>query len=331
MSNDPWNKLDPARAKGTVTARRVDSGLAWNFFWARDTDARCLLLLRHDSSAAPTAPLPRLRGIEVDLTHEPNDECILTFRLLDLAHRDIFFRLCQDIVASASAAKTEKAAVDVTLQRTWRWHHLLRGGADQRLSEEEQKGLIGELVVLERYLLPVLAARDAVTAWQGPMQAPKDFEIGGVCIEVKAHRPGASPSVVINSEHQLDDTDLKGLVLVVLDVDRAALGSIDHFSLTDVATRVRDRIEEFDPSAVAAFFESRLSAAGFRWSDDYSDTPWIEGWNHDVPRHRSVPAYRGTWDHTGCTSGEVFDLTGGLPAIQDPGVGLGGTAEGTLR
>ena len=51
--------------------------------------------------------------------------------------------------------------------------------------------------------------------WQGPLLAPKDFEIGRVCIEAKAHRPGASPSVVINSEHQLDDTDLKGLVLVV--------------------------------------------------------------------------------------------------------------------
>jgi hypothetical protein len=276
MGPDPWSKLDPARSKGTVTARRVDSSLAWNFFWARDTDARCLLLLRHDSTAAPTASLPRLRGIEVDLIHEPNGECILTFRLLDLAHRDIFFRLCQDIVASASAAKREKEAVDTTLQRTWRWHHLLRGGADQRLSEEEQKGLIGELVVLERYLLPVLAARDAVTAWQGPMQAPKDFEIGGVCIEVKSHRPGASPSVVISSEHQLDDTDLKGLVLVVLALDRAAVGSIDQFTLTDVATRVRDRIEECDPSAVADF-ELRLSAAGFRWADDYSDTPWIEG------------------------------------------------------
>jgi hypothetical protein len=276
MSPDPWSKLDAPRARGTVTARRVDSSLAWNFFWARDTDARCLLLLRYDSTAALTAPLPKLRGIEVDLTHEPNNECVLTFRLLDPAHRDIFFRLCQDIVAIASAAKTEKAAVDVTLQRTWRWHHLLRGGADQRLSEEEQKGLIGELVVLERYLLPVLAARDAVTAWNGPIQAPKDFEIGGVCVEVKAHRPGASPSVMINSEHQLDDTDLKGLVLVVLALDRATLGSTEQFTLTDMATRVRDSIEGCDPSAVAEF-ESRLSAAGFRWADDYSDTPWIEG------------------------------------------------------
>jgi hypothetical protein len=220
--------------------------------------------------------LPRLRGIEVDLTHETSGECVLNFRLLDVAHRDIFFRLCQDIVASASEAKSEKAAVAITLQRTWRWHHLLRGGADQRLSEEEQKGLIGELVVLERYLFSVLTPRDAVTAWHGPMQAPKDFEIGRICIEVKAHRPGASPSVLISSEHQLDDTDLKGLVLVVMALDRAALGAPDQFTLTDVATRVRDRIEECDPSVLAEF-ESRLSAAGFRWADDYSDTPWIEG------------------------------------------------------
>ena len=275
MNPDPWAKLEPARAKGTVTARRVDAALPWHFFWARDPDAKFLLLLRHAADAASQAPLPRLRGIEVDLIHEPGG-CVLTFRLLDPGHRDIFVCLCKDIVASAAAAPTEKAAVDVALQRTWRWHHLLRGGTDQRLSEDEQKGLIGELVVMERYLLPLLPPRAAVAAWHGPLQAPKDFEIGQVCVEVKAHRPGANPCVVINSEHQLDDTNLKGLVLAVLALDRAAPGSAGRFTLTDVAKRLRRRIEDDDPSAVAEF-ESRLAAAGFRWADDYSDAVWGEG------------------------------------------------------
>jgi hypothetical protein len=276
MNPDPWIKLDLPRSKGTVTARRVDSDIAWNFFWARDTAGKCLLLLKHTSAAAPDAALPKLRGIEVDLSHEPNDECMLTFRLLDSSHRDIFFRLCQDIVSSASAAETEKTAVVVTLQRTWRWHHLLRGGSDQRLSEEEQKGLIGELLVLERYLLPHLTAQDAIASWHGPLLAPKDFEIGQVCVEAKARRPGASPSVVINSEHQLDDTDLKGLVLAVVTLDRAAAESSGRFTVTDVAVRVRDEVQESNPSALAEY-ESRLTAAGFRWADDYSDSSWVEG------------------------------------------------------
>lgn len=140
MSPDPWIKLDLPRAKGTVTARRVDSNLPWNFFWARDVAGKCLLVLRHSSAASPDAALPKLRGIEIELSYESDDECILTFRLLDSSHCDIFFRLCQDIVASASSAKTEKAAVDVTLQRTWRWHHLLRGGRTSACPRKSRKG-----------------------------------------------------------------------------------------------------------------------------------------------------------------------------------------------
>jgi hypothetical protein len=58
MNPDPWIKLDLPQSKGTVTARRVDSNIVWNFFWARDTAGKCLLILRHSSAAAPDARLP---------------------------------------------------------------------------------------------------------------------------------------------------------------------------------------------------------------------------------------------------------------------------------
>ena len=75
------------------------------------------------------------------------------------------------------------------LARTWRWHRLLQGSRDGRLGDEEQKGLIGELVVLERRLLrllPVLRALDAVRSWTGPLDTPRDFEISRIHVEAKA-------------------------------------------------------------------------------------------------------------------------------------------------
>ena len=71
--------------------------------------------------------------------------------------------------------------MSAALSRTWRWHHLLRGGRGTLLSPEEQKGLLGELFVLERLLLPRMDASSAVTAWRGPLGAPKDFEIAKSC------------------------------------------------------------------------------------------------------------------------------------------------------
>ena len=94
--------------------------------------------------------------------------------LLDSTQRDIFQTLCEDIIsAAARRPKSEAGAVSAALSRTWRWHHLLRGGRGTLLSPEEQKGLLGELFVLERLLLPRMDASSAVTAWRGPLAAPK--------------------------------------------------------------------------------------------------------------------------------------------------------------
>src|SRR5450830_170430 len=290
LTEDPWRDISPPSAAESVNAKRVDADLPWGFFWARDVDRRCLLLLSHAPESSPRGHLPKMKGIEV--VAKPADkqhEGLLVFKLSDSAQRDIFYRLCKDIVASTSRASTEKAAVEIALARTWRWHHLLKGGSDGRLSTEEQKGLIGELLVLERHLLPNLDAADALTAWRGPLHAPKDFEIGRLCIEAKARRGAAQPYVAISSEYQLDSAGVDALFLHVVELDQAASDAEAGFSVATIAHRVGDQICSEERGALDAF-ETLLAAAGFRWEDDYSKSLWVEGASHvyrvsdDFPR-----------------------------------------------
>lgn len=277
LTEDPWKGITAPSAARLANARRVDADLPWNFFWARDIDRRCLLLLSHALESVPRGRLPKLQGIEVaDVPGDEQGQSLLVLKLVDSGQRDIFFRLCRDIVASTTTALSEKEAVEIALTRTWRWHHLLRGGRDGRLSAEEQKGLIGELLVLERHLLVDLTAADALASWQGPLRAPKDFEIGRVCIEAKARRGSARPHVTISSEHQLDDMGVDVLFLHVVELDGAPADAAGGFSLTTVAKRVSDSIEAEDGD-VRDLFETLLVAAGFRWEDDYSDCVWLEG------------------------------------------------------
>lgn len=276
MTDDPWKDLTPPSSADALNARRVNAEMRWGFFWARGIDRRCLLLLRHAMDASPGVRLPRLKGIETTLSDgEADGSRMLVLRLLDSAQRDIFHRLCLDIMASAADTATETEAVAVTLARTWRWHHLLRGGGDGRLSPEEQKGLIGELLVLDR-LLPCLSMHDAVSAWRGPLGAPKDFEIGRVCIEAKARRGAATPYVAISSEHQLDTTGVDALFLHVAELDQAQSDALGGFTLSDIARRLHSSIRTADHLA-ADQFESLLFAAGFGWEDDYSDMKWVQG------------------------------------------------------
>lgn len=277
MTENPWKDIEPPNAADAINARRVDVNIPWDFFWARGLDHKCLLVLKHKIDSKPHSRLPKLKGIEVTVSEGNNDGILmLVFKLIDSAYRDIFYRLCRDIIGSASHAVSEQEAVEVAISRTWRWHHLLRGGSDCRLSPEEQKGLIGEFLVMERYLLSNLSAFEAVMAWRGPLDSPKDFEIGRVCIEAKARRGAATPFITINSEHQLDDTDIDALFLFVVDLDQAPSDTHQGFSITEVASRIRDKLFLTDNSA-AETFENLLTATGFKWEDDYSDWHWIEG------------------------------------------------------
>lgn len=274
---DPWDQLAIPSSTSTVTALRVDASLRWGFFWARDLENKCLLLLRRSADLAPDGRLPKLQGIEItDLPDEKGVERVLALRLMDSAQRDIFHQLCLDIVESAARASDEKEALQLTLARTWRWHHLLRGGRDDRLSAEEQKGLIGELLVIERYLLPRFAARDAVLMWHGPLGSPKDFEAGKIWIEAKARRGAATPYVSISSEFQLDDTGSDSLFLHVVDLNQAPADARDCFSVSDLAKRVVETVRRTDLEA-ADILEGLLTATGFEWSADYSDFVWVEG------------------------------------------------------
>lgn len=277
MNEDPWKGLEPPSGVGTISARRADPDLPWGFFWARGTDRSYMLVLVYSLEASRVRHLPVLRGIEVlDTEGEQEGFRMLAFKLLLPEHRDLFQRLCRDVIESTRGASSELEAVETTLARTWRWHHLLRGGDDGRLSAEEQKGLIGELMVLRDLLLLRLSAMDAVAAWQGPLGFPKDFVIGRICIEAKARRGAAKPYVAISNPEQLDTEGTDALYLCVVEIDRAPPDAGNGVSVTDVATDVRQRLEHADPATLEQF-EGLLSAAGLRWDDDYSDVRWIEG------------------------------------------------------
>jgi Putative PD-(D/E)XK family member, (DUF4420) len=277
MADDPWEGLEPPPEADVINARRVDASLPWNFYWARSADRRCLLILGHKQESAPQNRLPVIKGVEVSLSEsDQGGQRMLTLKLHDSAQRDIFHQLCLDIVGCASRANSEREVVELTLARTWRWHHLLRGGTSQKLSPDEQKGMIGEMAVLEDLLLPHLSPFDSVAAWRGPLGAPKDFEIGRVCVEAKARRGAAEPFVMISSEHQLDLSGTDALFLHVVELAAATDHADSAFSVAEMASRLHHQIAAMDASA-ADHFDALLAANGLNREDDYSDCRWVRG------------------------------------------------------
>ena len=274
---DPWTGISPPAQITSASGHRVDPSIQWALYWAVDTDNSCLLIFRHAPENRPQSSLPILRGLDIEVSQPESDpQEMLILRLRDNEQRGIFHRLCLDIIEATRHAITETEAIQRFLSRTWRWHWLLRGGQDQRLSSEEQKGLIGELWVLQQYLIPNIGAASSVQAWAGPMDAPKDFEISRICVEAKSRQDSATPFVAISSEYQLDGSDLDRLFLNVLNVSSTSADDTKGVSVTDISRNVLEDIQKQDASAVEPF-EERLIAYGFYWSHDYSDSKWLIG------------------------------------------------------
>ena len=276
-NNNPWADIRPPVTEATFTARRIAGvgNSVWGLFWAIDIQGHCLLILEFQGKYPSKLPLPRLRGLLVEarpIKEQDNDRIII--RLIDDAHRDIFHRLCIDLIDATKNSQRDEEVAKNFLIRLKRWHFLLRGGGETRLSQEEQKGLIGELWLLEHVLIPSIGPTDAVKAWKGPFGAPKDFQVGIHGIETKAKSPQV-PNIRIHSAEQLDATGVDRLFLNIVEVT-SIYKEPASVTIMDLAIHIRDIIESEDISTLIQFEES-LSATGFRWNDDYSDSYFLIG------------------------------------------------------
>lgn len=232
--------------------------------------ADAALVLQLTDIPEPTPDLPTLKNLEISFQTLPGGP-VLVMRLRDSAQLELFETLCRDVIAAGELANTEVEALERAVWRTFRWHYLLRGGRVETLTEDAQRGLIGEIEIL-RLLIARLGAKTALDAWTGPAGAPKDFELVADCIEVKARRGASQPFVNISSEHQLANVPSRRLWLGVLAVDKTQ--PPHGRTLTEYINEVTQLLDEIEPSAIMDW-DQRIADAGYDALHDYSPWRWI--------------------------------------------------------
>ncbi|MBC2771113.1 PD-(D/E)XK motif protein [Pusillimonas minor] len=265
-NNTPWSGLEA----GKVDTRRVDACARWNWFWAVMPHADAALVLQLSSLPEPAPDLPTLKNLEIRFQTLPGGP-ILFIRLKDSTQIELFETLCRDVIAAGELAETEAEALERAVRRTFRWHYLLRSARVEALTEDAQKGLIGEIEVL-KLLIASLGVKTALDAWTGPSGAPKDFELVTDCIEVKAKRGASQPFVNIANEHQLTDVPGRRLWLAVIAVDKAQ--PPHGRTLSEYVNEVTQLLEQSDPSAIMDW-DLRLADTGYDVLHDYSHRGWI--------------------------------------------------------
>lgn len=271
-SKYPWDELSTPSQENAFMSRLVadeDNPRQKRIFWARSWNSRPALLVEYEYDVWRPISFPVFKNIRVV---DDKDKAIIAIELLDPDLRDIFLKVCQDIIYSLQDVSS-RASRRACVFRLEKWSSFLRTSR-ARLSPEEQKGIIAELRFLERDSLAAHNERDAICGWSGPELGARDFEYGQVLVEIKSKRSSANTSIAISSEKQLNVNESEQLFLCVVELSSTTAEDDKGFTLTNVVDEVRGSLES---SLQRAALESKLAKAGYFDEDDYSDTRWSEG------------------------------------------------------
>lgn len=257
IGEDLWRELERDRPSAPgIVRRRVHDESDRDVFVGVNHDGHRLLILSVDPTAV--SGLDELEGTRaLHLAVEPSQQAgKIDIRIVLVADEmsRVFTPFVEDVVEAVAASGSDASAVAELLARFGHWRRLLAAADPEGLGPRQAQGLYGELWCMRHLILPVLAER-AVTAWTGPNREDRDFQVGGLGVEVKTTVGDNPPSIEIGSERQLQTDGLPRLFLVAMSLDALPAGSGETLNeiVDDVTaslapraqTELRDRLLEY--------------------------------------------------------------------------------------
>ena len=182
----------------------------------------------------------------------------ITVTLLDSSLADIFNVLVADVASAVAEAEGPAEGIVALNSRLGRWQQLLARVREGGLTPAEQRGLFGELHVLNELLVPALGASGGLQCWTGPLAANQDFQGENWAIEVKSTIAKQPQGFIVNNERELDGTGVDELLLLHTSLDERRGGTGQ--TLNDLIDELRDR---FAGIADLNLFNRLLISAGY--------------------------------------------------------------------
>lgn len=148
--------------------------------------------------------------------------------LASAPHERVFTPFCREVIEAVHVEGREPWAAVASVIR--QWQSAFRPGR-QAMTRAAQVGLAGELLILQRIVLPVLGPQ-AVFHWAGPDRERHDFVVGPIHIEVKATR-GSRHEHEISRLDQLWTADGDRLFLASVQLEETQGGHLTLATLID--------------------------------------------------------------------------------------------------
>ncbi|TPI09916.1 PD-(D/E)XK motif protein [Mesorhizobium sp. B4-1-3] len=143
-------------------------------------------------------------------------------------HERVFSPVCREVIEAVHAQGREPWAAADTVIRHWQsaWR-----ATRPQMSQAVQIGLVGELIVLSRVMIPLLGAR-AVLMWSGADSERHDFIAGALHLEVKTTK-GIRHEHDISRLDQLWSEEGQTLLLASIRLEATIGGALSVATLID--------------------------------------------------------------------------------------------------
>ncbi|WP_430809569.1 MULTISPECIES: PD-(D/E)XK motif protein [unclassified Carboxylicivirga] len=155
--------------------------------------------------------LKRFTGVEIQFL--PTKELIIILQENELF--DVFVMFVEDIIKSISITHVHEEALIRISQRVSYWKRLFGKFTGGLLTPQQQRGLYGELLILEHLLNECKNHTMVMDSWQAPTATNQDFYFNTSAIEVKTSKSN-HPSIKIANEFQLDCTSFEHLYVAFI-------------------------------------------------------------------------------------------------------------------
>lgn len=142
-----------------------------------------------------------LNGVHFESAIREGGNILLPVMLADGGAVSIFSKFAADLSSTVSSEYSVEEKMRRLLDQISLWRRFFTKRAN-RLSEEEIRGLFGELHILG-ILIPLIGGDAALEAWRGPRGELHDFHLEAFRIEVKTWTNRSLPRIFISDPFQI--------------------------------------------------------------------------------------------------------------------------------
>ncbi len=200
--------------------------------------------------------------INVRLEKRIDNKLSLSFNLIDNNYSDIFYKFCEDMIENTRNIDNDN--IIKFLNMRWNmWRIAFKNSSNKILNENEIKGLIGELIFLNEYMIKKYGIERSIRSWQGPLNFHKDYEISENWYEIKAISNN-SLTVNISSVEQLESNFKGELDIVILEQANELVN--ECVSLNKLISIINNKIDNID---VKRIFWNKLDNIGYLYDEEY--------------------------------------------------------------